>query len=262
MDLKESNISGEFSGRHPWELARSEVVLSLIKKYYDFSSENECIIYDIGCGDIFLAERLSKKIKASKIIAIDNAFNSEIISQLEKKINNPAISIFQSIQQAKTLNKPADIILLLDVLEHIKDDKGFLSSLLTESFVNHKTLFVITVPAFQTMFSSHDEFLNHFRRYSNKTLLNTINKAGLSAVDYGYFFYSLFLIRCFQSYKTKIFGHPNKTFKGVARWKERKFLDYCLKNFLIIDFRLFKLLKNAGLKFPGLSNYIICKKSV
>ncbi len=262
MDLKESNISDEFSGRHPWEFARSEVVLSLIKKHYDFSSKNECIVYDIGCGDIFFADRLSKKIKASKIIAIDNAFNSETISKLEKKFNNPAISIFQSIQQAKSINKPADIILLLDVLEHIKDDTKFLSSLLSESFVTNKTLFVITVPAFDDLFSSHDEFLNHFRRYSNKTLLNTINKAGLSAVEFGYFFFSLFLIRCLQSYKTKVFGSRDKTFTGVTKWKERKFLDYCLKNFLIIDFRLFKLLKNAGLKFPGLSNYIICKKSV
>jgi len=262
MDLKESNISSEFSGRHPWELARSEVVISLIKKYYDFSEGKECTIFDIGCGDIYLSDRLSKTIKASKIIAIDNAFNSEIISKLEKKINNPAISIFQSIQQAKILNKQADIVLLLDVLEHIKDDSGFLISLLSESFVNQKTIFLITVPAYQHLFGAHDKFLNHFRRYSNKILLNTISKAGLNAVDYGYFFYSLYLIRCLQSFKAKIFGHRDKTFKGVAKWKENKFLDYCLKNFLIIDFRLFKLLKKAGLKFPGLSNYIICKKSV
>jgi len=262
MDLKESNISGEFSGRHPWELARSEVVVSLIKKYIDFSSDKECTVYDIGCGDVFLANQLTKKIKSSKIIAIDNAFNSEIISKLEKKIANPAISIFQSTQQAKIINKKADIVLLLDVLEHIKDDTKFLSSLLSESFITQKTTFVITVPAFQHLFGAHDKYLNHFRRYSNKTLLNTINKAGLGAVEFGYFFYSLYLIRCLQSYKTKVFGSCDWTFKGVAKWKERKFLDYCLKNFLIIDFRLFKLLKNAGLKFPGLSNYIICKKSV
>lgn len=61
-----------------------------------------------------------------------------------------------------------DVICALDVLEHIENHE-----FAVEWMVDHlKTggVAIFTVPAFQVLFSSHDEALHHFRRYTAKTL--------------------------------------------------------------------------------------------
>ena len=50
---------------------------------------------------------------------------------------------------------------------------------------------LITVPAFQTLWSGHDLFLEHYRRYNKKQLEETIRAAGLKVVHTNYFFATL-----------------------------------------------------------------------
>lgn len=62
-----------------------------------------------------------------------------------------------------------DLICLFDVLEHIKEDKKTLIKL--RNFLEKNGKIVITVPAYQWLFSEHDTVLQHFRRYSRKDIL-------------------------------------------------------------------------------------------
>lgn len=79
---------------------------------------------------------------------------------------------------------------MMDVLEHIPDDleflKGYADRLQKDGFV------LITVPAFQFMWSGHDIFLEHYRRYTIKMLEKTVASSGLTPVRCRYFFGSLF----------------------------------------------------------------------
>jgi len=54
---------------------------------------------------------------------------------------------------------------------------------------------LITVPAFQKLFSRHDEFLGHYRRYNLQGISSTAEKAGLEILERSYFFSSLLLPR-------------------------------------------------------------------
>jgi ubiquinone/menaquinone biosynthesis C-methylase UbiE len=82
-----------------------------------------------------------------------------------------------------------DLVVAFDVLEHIEEDALVVNEI-------HRVLkpggyFIITVPAFNFLYSSHDKALAHFRRYNKGTL-----RALLSDFDcreIGYWVFSLFI---------------------------------------------------------------------
>lgn len=78
-----------------------------------------------------------------------------------------------------------DLVLLLDVLEHIENDcesmKAINSLLAPQGYV------VLTVPAFPFLWSEHDEQHHHKRRYVSSNLEQVIREAGLRLVYLTYF---------------------------------------------------------------------------
>lgn len=82
-------------------------------------------------------------------------------------------------------------VLLLDVLEHIEDDVGFLN-LVSQKLVRHGKI-LITVPAFQALWSSEDHEAGHYRRYTLKHLKEIVRKAGFRVCFASYYFSFLVL---------------------------------------------------------------------
>lgn len=70
-----------------------------------------------------------------------------------------------------------DAIICLDVLEHIWEDTQVLEEMCR--VLEYKGKFLITVPEDPKLWSSHDEAVNHVRRYSKKELSTKVEKAGL-----------------------------------------------------------------------------------
>jgi hypothetical protein len=81
---------------------------------------------------------------------------------------------------------------MMDVLEHVDDDMNFLSQY--TYLMPLEGWILITVPAFQFLWSGHDEFLEHRRRYTLGALEAMVQTAGLHIVDIRYFFGLLFPI--------------------------------------------------------------------
>lgn len=77
-----------------------------------------------------------------------------------------------------------DTILFIHVLEHIKEDKKALEKSYELLEPNGKIL--VEVPALPFLYSSHDKFLGHFRRYSKNYMLSIINKKKFKIVDIWY----------------------------------------------------------------------------
>jgi hypothetical protein len=86
----------------------------------------------------------------------------------------------------------ADVIALLDVVEHEADDVAFLSSLVRRS--RPRTRFVVTVPASMLLWSAWDVELGHHRRYSRRTLETTLRAAGLHVSEVSYLFPELWAV--------------------------------------------------------------------
>ena len=81
-----------------------------------------------------------------------------------------------------------DIVMALDVIEHIEDERTFLIEIVNNHLDSGGYL-LITVPAFNFLYSSHDRFLGHYRRYNLKELVCLINGVYLEPVSYGYLFF-------------------------------------------------------------------------
>tara|TARA_Y100000591_G_C21817177_1_gene691429 strand:+ start:1216 stop:1788 length:573 start_codon:yes stop_codon:yes gene_type:complete len=66
------------------------------------------------------------------------------------------------------IDKKYDLIVMLDVLEHIDNTELFLNKI-NDILADNGSL-IISVPAYQKLFSKHDIEMHHFRRYSMKLL--------------------------------------------------------------------------------------------
>jgi len=78
-----------------------------------------------------------------------------------------------------------DTIVLLDVLEHIKDDVEFLKKLASDLKPGGRL--ILKVPAGVWLFNGMDHAIGHFRRYSKKSLARTVALACLQLEKQAYF---------------------------------------------------------------------------
>lgn len=79
----------------------------------------------------------------------------------------------------------AEVVLLLDVLEHLDDDAAALGT--ARRALREGGLLVATVPAYQWLWSAHDVALGHRRRYTAGGLHRLVETAGFSVVRLSYF---------------------------------------------------------------------------
>lgn len=82
-------------------------------------------------------------------------------------------------------------LLILDVIEHVSDPVGFMTSI-RESFPHAEKL-LATVPARKELWSNYDDNYGHLRRYDRTMLANEVLAAGFSLRDMHYFFHALYL---------------------------------------------------------------------
>jgi hypothetical protein len=86
--------------------------------------------------------------------------------------------------------------LLTDVLEHVEQDLDFLRDIVSKADIDSS--FIITVPAFMSLWSGHDVYLKHCRRYSKSELEELAIKSGLVLQSIRYTYSTLFPIAWLQ----------------------------------------------------------------
>jgi 2-polyprenyl-3-methyl-5-hydroxy-6-metoxy-1,4-benzoquinol methylase len=75
---------------------------------------------------------------------------------------------------------------MMDVLEHVDDDRGLVRHYAAK--VPPGAHFLVTVPAFSFLWSGHDVFLEHKRRYLLGEIEAAMRVAGLNVVKGAYYF--------------------------------------------------------------------------
>ncbi|MDR2641032.1 MAG: hypothetical protein LBC61_07215, partial [Candidatus Peribacteria bacterium] len=116
---------------------------------------------------------------------------------------------------------------------------------------------LITVPAYQFLFSAHDVKSQHYRRYDRKQLLKLLQRDDLKIEKVHYFYTSLFLIRLLNVILKK------DNFKGnEGKWpySEKHIITVSVKTILNIDIFINKILDKKFIHLPGLSLLAICKE--
>jgi len=78
-----------------------------------------------------------------------------------------------------------ELVVSLDVIEHLEDDLGALREL--HRVVAPGGALLVTVPAYPWLWSGHDEINHHFRRYTRRSLQSVAHAAGWEQVRTTYF---------------------------------------------------------------------------
>lgn len=81
--------------------------------------------------------------------------------------------------------KTFEAVTLFDVLEHVEDDCGALQIL--RGLLKPEGWLILTVPAYQWLWSQHDEVNHHYRRYTRSALVRRVEEAGFQVHQATYF---------------------------------------------------------------------------
>ena len=186
--------------KHWWFKARREILNTQIKKY---SSKKKMSILDFGSGSGTNIYMLSKFGKVD-VYEKDNKTSNF----LKKKFNRKGIKIIKKCFSKKKY----DLILATDVIEHIKNDKKIVKSL--NKILKKNGLIVVTVPAYQFLFSKKDQALKHFRRY-NIINLKKLFSTNFKILKISYYNFFLFVPIALVIIFFKLINHQfiNKTEK-------------------------------------------------
>ena len=157
-----------------WFVGRRIIILDMIKKYI---SKEKNKVFDYGCGTGIMMEYLSSfgEVWGGDIseISLDYCKRRGLtnVVNLKKKLSIP--------------DKYYDLITVLDVLEHIDKDEDLLRKL--RSYLNNDGILIITVLAYDFLWSGEDYVSGHKRRYTLKTLRQKIETNGFCIKRISYF---------------------------------------------------------------------------
>jgi ubiquinone/menaquinone biosynthesis C-methylase UbiE len=167
-----------------WFVGRRRLVAHLLKATLKKvpASPSGPVLIDIGCGTganlPVLRETLGKK---GRVFGLD--FSPHALKFASAYLNNHLHVEGVSLSQGDALALPladecADVVTMMDVLEHLSDDDLALQEV--HRILKPGGALVLTVPAYQHLWSAHDEALHHFRRYEKIGLNSVLRNAGFS----------------------------------------------------------------------------------
>lgn len=169
-NMSEDILTGlaEVMNRHPWWRARARLALSLLAHARVLPPAR---ILDAGCGSGILLGALEER--GYQVCGLDIARRS-----LEQ-IDRPGRHLIEAdlTRCDPPESESFDAFLLLDVLEHLDDEKVVLRTL--GRLLKPDGLAVVSVPARPDLFSEFDEIQGHRRRYLPESFQSAFEGTGL-----------------------------------------------------------------------------------
>jgi SAM-dependent methyltransferase len=229
MEVKIIESMAKGQSTHWWWRARSQIISSLV--HHLFKRKNLSIL-EIGSG-------------TGACIAILKQYGTVTVIEpdplcrqfLSKKFNINAIHGSLPDDLPLALER-YDLICLFDVLEHIDDDKSALEAL--KNLLAPNGRIIITVPAYQWLWSTLDTLSHHKRRYNAKQVYDIIDRAGLNVARLSYFNCILLPVAITMRKYDKLFRRVNTSGYEVPNafinWVFK--LVFSLEKFILPKFNL------------------------
>lgn len=285
MDLSE--IPSRPFSRHPWELARAQFFLRVIER--SRLLQDGVKILDVGSGDSYFARRVlqtAQRQGPAQMMCWDSAYSAKELA---------AASTGDWQKTATAPQQKFDGIIMLDVLEHVAEDIEFLRNVVDKNLKDQGWA-LISVPAWNRLFSCHDAQLAHHRRYAPRAMRPILSAAGLQVERSGGLFHSLLPVRMMQK-STQLFRggsfraawqnprqvgcEPNAVVKreiapratglqaagaeqdvehGLGAWQSGPMVTKMVLAGLGVDTWVSMQLGRLGAQAPGLSWWALCTK--
>jgi SAM-dependent methyltransferase len=168
MERKVYEQMAELDQRHWWFTARRRILDGLIERVA--RPPKDARILELGAGTGHNLAMLSRfgRVEASELDPIARKLAGERLGREVEEAALPDLSMFPADSY--------DLIALLDVLEHVPDDKASLAAIMTR--LKPGGALLLTVPANPWMWSAHDVAHHHHRRYRKEEIARLAKEAG------------------------------------------------------------------------------------
>ena len=150
---------------------------------------------DVGTGNGILLNQLIKE--GFRGDAIDFSIEAIEFARIQLEGKNKDIVKLADLFKYKP-EKKYDFVLCFETLEHIKND--LLAMEMINNLLKPGGMFILSVPAHKSEWSTIDEIKGHFRRYEKEELRGKLLTSGFSICEiYSYGFPLLSIVRKFSS---------------------------------------------------------------
>jgi len=163
--------------KHWWWRSREELIVEALRDR-GLSGQRSAIL-DVGCGDGLFFDRLSE-------FGVVEGVEPDLSLLRDDGPHRPriyALPFDDGFRPGRTY----DVILMLDVLEHLRDPESALKHALT--LLAPDGTFVATLPAFNALWTSHDVINQHVTRYDLAMFRRLARATGLRIDTARYFFH-------------------------------------------------------------------------
>lgn len=245
MDLQEYDKMYHLEETNWWYTGRRDLVLKIVAQI-DKESLKPLKILDAGCGTGINLKHLQNH---------SDSYGIDISKEALRYSGNRGLHslICCSADRLPFSDEIFDLVLALDVIEHIDKDLAAVNEFYR--VLKHGGRLIITVPAFQFLWSEHDQVVHHKRRYTRSSVLNILQLGGFENEKATYWNIVLFLpvavMRLLKRFRASI---------GISKQTDLieipSFLNKILICILIIENRI---LDKFNLPF-GVSVMCLCRK--
>ncbi len=168
MDRAVFERMAELDQHHWWFTARRRILSSVIRRIVRPPAGAR--ILELGCGTGHNLETLGAfgRVEASELDDHAREIATKRLGRPVEKVALPDLGNFPAGSY--------DMIALLDVLEHVPDDKASLAAIFTR--LKPGGALLLTVPANPWMWSAHDVAHHHHRRYRKSEIAALARAAG------------------------------------------------------------------------------------
>lgn len=242
MDLSER---GTATARHPWEVVRAEFFRDLIASRVDLPRVRDVV--DVGAGDGWFAQELVPMLDdAARVTCWDINYSADdLVADLPTGV----------LRTATRPSSRAELVTLLDVIEHVPDDRSFLRDEVAALLADDARL-IVSVPAHPGLYSQHDAALHHERRYTRREFLGRLGEV-FTIVDAGSLFTSLLVPRVVEVAAERA-GRVSPE-RGIGGWQGGTAVTAAVTGALRLDARAGRLASRVGIPVPGLSLWAVCR---
>jgi SAM-dependent methyltransferase len=223
MDIAYSKTYAEVYRKHWWWRAREEVVIETLRRHRPVESHET--ILDVGCGDGLFFDRLSEFGRVEGVEPEAAVLSERFRSQIH------AVPFDDQFRPGRQYS----LILMLDVLEHIPDPGAALRHAV--HLLMPGGMLLVTLPAFQVLWTKHDEINHHVRRYTRRSFRALAAGLGLELLEERYLFQALFPAKLAIRAVEVILNLGPRVPSVPPAW-----LNHAMRGYLLVEERVFRAL--------------------
>lgn len=227
----------DYERNHWWFKARSEILQSYVSKHIGQGKKLKILNAGIATGATTTMLQTIGEVTSLE-------YEQECIDYIKDKVDFEVIQ--GSILELPFAENEFDLVCAFDVIEHVEDDKLAVKEMARVCKPGGSIM--VTVPAFMSLWSEHDEINHHYRRYTRTELLNTFKTTSTGSVKFSSYFNTILFAPIFLARKiSNLFVRKEKE---LLHSDFEKFNSGMLNNVLYQIMKFEKLFHSARIKFP------------